>query len=46
MVRGGTGLDAHQARWQLPKERQHVTALQLPPDDRLFSGINAVDLEY
>ena len=46
MMRRGTGLDANQACRQLLKERQNVTALQLPADDNLALRINAVDLEY
>jgi hypothetical protein len=46
MVRRGTGLDAHQARRQLLKEREDITTLQLPADDHLASGINAMDLKY
>ena len=30
IIRRGTGLDANQACWNLLKERQNVTALQLP----------------
>jgi hypothetical protein len=46
MVRRGTGLDAHQARWQLLEERKDMTPLQLPADDHLASGINAMHLNY
>jgi hypothetical protein len=46
MIRRGTRLDANQACRKLLKERQNVTALQLPVDDNLALRINAVDLEY
>ena len=38
-------LNAHQARWQLPEERENIAPLQLPADDHLASGINAMHLK-
>src|SRR5262249_34937286 len=45
MVRRGTGLDAHQARWQLLEERWHIAPFQLTADDPLASGINTIYLK-
>jgi hypothetical protein len=46
MVRRGAGLNANQAWWQLLKERQDVTTLQLTTNDHLANGINSVDLQH
>ena len=46
MVRRRTGLDAHQARWQLLEERQDVTALELTANENLALRINAMHLKY
>jgi hypothetical protein len=45
MVRRGASLYANQAWWQLLKERQDGTPLQLAANDNLACGINSVDLE-
>jgi hypothetical protein len=44
-MRRGASFYANQTWWQLLKERQHVTTLQLAADDHLAGGINSVDLE-
>jgi len=46
MVCRGTGFDTNQARRQILEKGQDVTPLQLPADDHLATGVNAVDLEY
>jgi hypothetical protein len=40
------GLHADQTRCQLGKERQHLLAPELPDDDDLALGIDAMDLEH
>src|SRR5262245_33267799 len=45
MMRRGAGLDADEARRQLLKERQDVTALELAANDHIACRIDAVDLE-
>jgi len=45
MMRRGTGLNSHQAWWQLLEKRQDRAPLQLAADDHLASGINSVNLE-
>jgi len=42
MMRRGTGLNSHQAWWQLLEKRQDRAPLQLAADDHLASGINSV----
>src|ERR1700682_4061706 len=46
MMRRGAGFDTDQTRRQLLKERQDIPTLQLPPDNHLTLGINAVDLKH
>jgi hypothetical protein len=45
MVRGGASLYANQAWWQLLKESQDRTPLQLPANNHLTASVNAVNLE-
>src|SRR5262245_11174277 len=45
MMRRGAGLDANEARRQLLKERQNVTALQLAANDHIAFRIDAMDLK-
>src|ERR1700733_12688143 len=45
MMRRGAGFDADQARWQLLKEYQHVTPLELTADDDIASRIDAMNLK-
>ena len=45
MVRRGASLYANQARWQLLKESQDRTPLQLPANNHLAASVNAVNLE-
>src|SRR5882757_3249721 len=46
MMRRGTGLNSHQAWWQLLEKRQDRAPLQLAADNDLTSGINTVDLKH
>ena len=46
MMRGGAGLDTHQARRQLLEERQEVAALQLTADQHVAFRVDAVHLKY
>jgi hypothetical protein len=46
MVRRGAGLNAHQAWWQLLKERQNRPPLQLTTDDHLATSVNTVNLKH
>jgi hypothetical protein len=45
MMRRGACFDADQARWQLPKECQHLAPLELTTDDDIASRIDAVNLK-
>src|SRR5580700_3397995 len=45
MMRRGAGFNADQAGWQLLKECQHVTPLELTTDDDIASRIDAVNLK-
>src|SRR6185295_17057150 len=46
IMRTAAGLHADQTRWQLGEKRQHLLASELPGDDDLALGIDAVDLEH
>jgi hypothetical protein len=45
MVSRGASFHANQARWQGLKERHHLAAPQLLPDDHFLIGVDAVNLE-
>jgi hypothetical protein len=45
MMRCRAGFDTDEARRKLLKESQHITPLQLPPNDHLAIGINAMHLK-
>src|SRR5262245_9281132 len=44
-MREGARLDTDEARWQLLKKRQNVTALELAANDHIACRIDAVDLK-
>src|SRR5512139_2034554 len=46
MMRRRAGLNTNKASWQLFKKGQQVTPFQLPPNDHLAIGINAMDLKH
>src|SRR5262249_29782757 len=46
IMRTAAGLHADQTRRQLGEEGQHLLASELPGNDNLALGIDAVDLEY
>jgi hypothetical protein len=46
MVRRCAGLDANQARWQLLKERQNISSLELTAHHYIAICIDAVNVEH
>src|SRR5215468_12294534 len=45
IMRRCTGLDANQARWQLLKERQNISSLELTANNYLAIRIDTMNLE-
>ena len=46
IMRRCTGLDANQARWQLLKERQNISSLELTAHNDIAIRIDAMNLEH